>query len=219
MVLLPKNFPGLKGARWVKVDLNQLAKDEFVGQLDNRLNDPHYCDKWVKMVALKRNADFTYGGYMEDRSFLWRGHYHNPTCMRHLGVDYNVPAGTIVAVPQACKVVHVVTDTSYGGWGGCVFFELKRPYRGAPYFLYGHLAHSGLPKVGQWFAAGEAVARVGVPKENGVWFPHLHVQCFDQAWFGRYSPKLDDMDGYGPTGQLINRNCPDPEALMAGYFG
>lgn len=58
---------------------------------------------------------------MEPRDHLWRGHYHNPALMRHTAVDYNVPAGTMVAAPADGTVLRVVRDTSDGGWGGCVF--------------------------------------------------------------------------------------------------
>ncbi|MFZ2620061.1 MAG: peptidoglycan DD-metalloendopeptidase family protein [Alphaproteobacteria bacterium] len=209
----PIVFPTLPAtARWTKLNLNAEAFQAFPETFgENTLNNPVLCVMWVATLA-----DYPYGGYMEDRTHLWRNHYHNPAIMRHLGVDYTAPAGTPVAVPADCTVIHVVRDNSYGGWGGCIFFKLATPYRNAPYFLLGHLAFEGLPAVGQVCAKGQVVGMLGAPHENGQWFPHLHAQCFDQTWFDRYAPNLENMDGYGPNHELTNPHCPDPTALMAG---
>lgn len=135
--------------------------------------------------------------------------------MRHTAVDYNVPAGTEVVAPADGHVLRVVRDTSYGGWGGCVFVQLLNPYRGAGYYLMGHLAHAPLPNPGDVLTRGSPVGLIGEPHENGVWFPHLHLQCFDQTIHDRYTPILDDMDGYGPNDELENPHMPDPTDLAA----
>ena len=219
--LTPVLFPDLVAARWAYTDLAAEAlKDPAVSKADpNPLNDPVFCQSWVEADARAKGADYTYGGYMEPRDHLWRGHYHNPALMRHTAVDYNVPAGTVVAVPADATVIQVVRDTSYGGWGGCIFFKLTKPYKGADYFLMAHLAHTALPSVGQSLTRGEAVARIGEPHENGVWFPHLHLQCFDSVIFDRYHPALDGMDGYGPNVDLTNPHMSDPTGLGAGLHG
>ena len=217
----PILFPALEGMRWFYSNLaaEALADPAIASAEPNPLNDPVFCQNWVEADARAKGADFTFGGYMEPRDHLWRGHYHDPALMRHTAVDYNVPAGTVVAVPADARVIHVVRDTSYGGWGGCIFFKLVMPYKGADYFLMAHLAHSGLPAVGEDFARGSPVARIGEPHENGVWFPHLHLQCFDQVIFDRYHPALDGMDGYGPNVDLTNPHMPDPTELGAGMHG
>lgn len=94
--------------------------------------------------------------------------------------------------------------------------ELDRVYKGAGYYLMGHLAHAPLPEPGDVLARGGRVGFIGEPHENGVWFPHLHLQCFDQALYDRYTPILDDMDGYGPNDEEINPHMPDPTDLGAG---
>jgi len=216
--LPPMLFPTLVQARWAYADLAAEAKaDPAVATASpNPLNDPAFCAAWVDGVARRKGVDFTYGGYMEPRDHLWRGHYHNPALMRHTAVDYNVPAGTPVVAPASGTVLCVVRDTSYGGWGGCVFVRMDHVYNGAGYYLMGHLAHAHLPEPGEALARGAPVGFIGEPHENGVWFPHLHLQCFDQVLYDRYAPVLDDMDGYGPNDEAVNPHMPDPTALGAG---
>jgi murein DD-endopeptidase MepM/ murein hydrolase activator NlpD len=214
----PVMFPDPVDARWGYTNLAAEAKlDPAVADISpNPLNDPVFCQRWVEADARRKGVDFTYGGYMEPRDHLWRGHYHDPDLMRHTAVDYNVPAGTRVVAPAGGKVLRVVRDPSYGGWGGCVFVALACPYQGAGYYLVAHLAHEGLPQVDDVLARGDVVGFIGAPHENGVWFPHLHLQCFDQTVFDRYAPLLDGMDGYGPNEEVVNPHMPDPTALGAG---
>lgn len=214
----PVMFPTLASARWAYTNLAAEAKsDPAVANVSpNPLNDPAVCQRWVEADARRKGVDYTYGGYMEPRDHLWRGHYHNPHLMRHTAVDYNVPAGTLVVAPADGAVLHVVRDRSYGGWGGCVFVRLERPYRGALYYLMGHLAHAHLPEPGDALVRGCQVGFIGEAHENGVWFPHLHLQCFDQAIYDRYAPRLDDVDGYGPNDEAVNPHMPDPTDLGAG---
>lgn len=215
---IPILFPTLREARWAYTDLAAEARTDpaVADRSPNPLNDPVFCQRWVEADARRKGVDFTYGGYMEPRDHLWRGHYHDPELMRHTAVDYNVPAGTPVVAPADGRVLRVVRDPSYGGWGGCVFVALVHPYRGAGYYLMAHLAHDGLPQPGDKLARGSPVGVVGKPHENGVWFPHLHLQCFDQAVYDRHAPDLAGMDGYGPNEEAMNPHMPDPTALGAG---
>jgi len=216
--MAPVLFPKLAEARWAYTDLAAEAKadPQVADASPNPLNDPAFCQVWVTADARRKDADYTYGGYMEPRDHLWRGHYHNPAVMRHTAVDYNVPAGTLVVAPAGGTVLRVVRDTSYGGWGGCVFIALDTLYLGAGYCIMAHLAHRGLPSPGDRLERGDAVGLIGEPHENGVWFPHLHLQCFDQIIHDRFAPKLDGMDGYGPNDELVNPHMPDPTGLGAG---
>lgn len=216
--LTPMLFPELRTARWAYANLAAEAKSDpaVADASPNPLNDPVTCQRWVEALARKAGADFTFGGYMEPRDHLWREHYHHPDRMRHTAVDYNVPAGTTVVAPAQGRVLRVVRDTSYGGWGGCVFIQLVTLYRGAGYCLVGHLAHAELPEPGAALEPGSFLGRVGEPQENGVWFPHLHLQCFDQTIYDRFAPILDGMDGYGPNDETINPHMPDPTDLGAG---
>jgi murein DD-endopeptidase MepM/ murein hydrolase activator NlpD len=85
------------------------------------LLDSNFCQKLVENSAKKLGVDFTYGGWLEDRSFLWKGSYLEKTGnFIHLGVDYNVPAGTKVFADYDMEVVHMENDFPLKhGWGRC----------------------------------------------------------------------------------------------------
>jgi hypothetical protein len=213
----PIIFPTLAGVPWIEVNLDKAAAEELPATGPNPANDPKFCAEWIDSVAYRKGGGFTFGGYGEVRQHLWRGHYHNPDVMRHLGVDCNVPAGTLVAVPADCEVIRTVKSTDQnGGWGGLIFFRLQRAYLDADYFLYGHLAHAGLPAVGKTFSRGDIVARIGEPHENGGWFSHLHAQCFNRAIHRLHTPNLEEMDGYGPNSRTNSPETPDPTGLICG---
>ena len=54
----PWIFPGLAGTRWVRVALDALARAELPDTGGgNNLNDPVFCDAWVRGLAARRGAD------------------------------------------------------------------------------------------------------------------------------------------------------------------
>lgn len=191
-------FPDLKGKKWAEVDLGALAVKEFPETAGpNKLLDPQFCDDWVVAKARERGADFTYGGYLEDRAHLWRGSYLPPGTQLHLGIDYNVPAGTRVAACADGEVTHIIEQGIEGGWGGLVVLKLTNPpLKAADYLYYGHLAWDGTVKVGQKVKAGDIVGHIGLPHQNGVWFPHLHVQLVSQAQMDKAGGVPELVDGY-----------------------
>lgn len=116
----PIIFPELMLANWKEVDLAFLAQQEFPHEfLPNQLLDPDFCNHWVFNIAKKQAADYTYGGHFEDRKKLWRGYYKSAKKVTHLGVDYNVPSGTLVSAPRDLTIIHSWKDTSiHNSWGG-----------------------------------------------------------------------------------------------------
>ena len=53
---------------------------------------------------------------------------------------------------------------------------------GEPFYsLYGHLSLSGIGHIqeGQTVQAGDRIATIGSPPENGNWPPHLHFQLIN----------------------------------------
>ncbi len=211
----PILFPTLSGSTWEHVDLDAEARAAFGVTGTNPLLDPDACAAFVDRIARRLGCDHTYGGYLEDRSTLWRGHYHRPGHTLHLGVDYNVPAGTPVAAAADATIVRVARDPDGdGGWGGVVFARLDIPYRSATHVVYGHLAHRGLPSEGDRMRGGMPFATIGVAAENGGWFPHLHVQCFTDAVAASHGHALEAMDGYGPVDAPGWRSAPNPIDLV-----
>ncbi|MBI3440341.1 MAG: peptidoglycan DD-metalloendopeptidase family protein [Proteobacteria bacterium] len=211
-----KIFPDLARATWAEVSLDALSRQEFNGK-SNPLIDPQQCDDWVKKIAAQHHVDYTYGGYLEDRSHLWRGHYLPKGPQAHLGVDYNVPAGTKVIILSDAEVMHVGRDGSFGGWGGVLVFRLdKPPYKGADYLYYGHLAWDDTVSLGQKLKAGTLVGHIGKPHENGVWFPHLHVQMVSEREMKRAkNGNPEAVDGYRSP-PVSKEDFPDPHPYVLG---
>jgi len=198
-------LPNLEGD-WAKLNINDIAVDACkllnVGPNDpNPFLDPETVDNWLEFAHKLLGCDYSYGGYLENRSTLWRGHYHKPGEMIHLGVDLNVPEGEIVAMPTWGKLVYSFNDPDQNsGWGGKLIFECDQGY-----LLFGHLKN--IPNdIGTIYSPDQYVGVVAEAKCNGGWVPHLHVQLMKE-----FNP---NVDGYGPLYAGIENDYIDPlEAL------
>jgi murein DD-endopeptidase MepM/ murein hydrolase activator NlpD len=225
MLEAPWIFPTLADRRWAKVDLDALARAEFPATDGlNPLNDPWFCDRWVTEAAARLGAEHSWGGWLEDRAHLWRGHYLPEGCTIHLGLDLNVPAGTTVLAPISGEVMHAVPyRASGGGWGGRFVLHADipegGPEGGAEYVVLGHLAHAALPQAGARITRGTPIGVIGTPHENGGWYPHLHLQALSgEAWEAVQHAPDTLLDGYGYPGEALSRLFPDP-APLAGLHG
>lgn len=208
-------FPQLSGKRWAIVDLNARAKRDCPGRSrrfnDNPLNDPKKCSDWLDQVHEYLGVDFSYGGYLEDRSHLWRGHYQDQEKSGkfiHLGIDYNVPKNTDVYAPIPLTVHEIWADPcSQGGWGGRVILNIP----GTKIFvLYGHLDPTSLPAVGTALQSGDRVGIIGGADVNGGWFPHLHIQCNA----GELPADLHELDGYETKRCADTCRYPNPMIVL-----
>jgi hypothetical protein len=213
----PAVFPDLAGAAWAEVDLGALAERDFGGRDGpNPLLHGGLCEGWMRGIAAGMGADFLWGGHLEERRTLWRGLYPDASGLVHLGVDYAAPAGTRVAAAVDAEVVHSWADASdANGWGGRLVVRLARPWRGAAYLVYGHLARRGLPQAGERVAAGDVLGRLGTVRENGGWSPHLHVQCAGEREIAALAGRLEELDGYWAGLGAPPCAPPDP-ALLVG---
>lgn len=200
-------FPRLKDKTFGYVNLNLeasewLANKKFVED-KNPLLDPVICQQMVDDVHRKYHLDFSYGGWMEDRSLLWRGSYlESKKNFIHLGIDLNVPAGTEIALGFDVEIVKVDDDyPEDGGWGPRITVRhLSQPV----YLIYAHLGREIKQQVGDKVRAGEVFARVGEPPFNGNWFPHLHVQTISPEYFAELEKNNSwgQLDGYGSLNDL-----------------
>lgn len=202
-------FPKLKNKKWVKLNLNTLAK-KTKGVDFNNYNQ---CKKWVEGIHKKYKTDYSYGGFLEDRSYLWKGSYLDANnAFIHLAVDYNVPVGTCVALPFNAKVENIVLDPNQkGGWGAAIKFKLENTNH---YLVYAHLSHKIKLKIGDEISCGEIVARSGKMTQNGGWYPHLHAQMFNQKFDDAYFNDLDKMDGYLPKNHPHLKYLINPEKYI-----
>lgn len=213
----PWIFPALAEQSWARADFDALARNDFPAMDDpNPLNDPAFCDRWMAQVAARLGVDHCWGGWLENRAHLWRGHYLPEGCAIHLGIDLNVPAGTTVLAPVSGEVMHAVPCRALGGgWGGWFVLRADVPEGGADYVLLGHLAHAGLPPPGSRIAGGTAVGVIGTPLENGGWYPHLHLQALSgDAWEAVQHAPDALLDGYGYPDAALRRLFPNPAPLV-----
>lgn len=195
-------FPQLADKNWAEINLNEWAKKLTLSPgSPNPLLNPEYCEKWVNNLHKQQGINFSYGGYMEDRSILWAGHYHQPDSMIHLGVDYNVPPTTHVTLPFDAALVCTEEDPDkVGGWGYRAIYKTKDCY-----VIFAHLEYvNGL--VGSYYRKGHHVGSVGSHRVNGGWYPHLHVQCMQEYDLS--------VDGYGSSRWGLEQDYPNPELLV-----
>ncbi len=199
-------FQELCDKKFGYVNLNVEARRWFLesGQAShpNPLLDPDICRQMVEEMHTRQGIDFSYGGWLEDRSELWRGSYldENKTHL-HLGVDFNVPAGTSVSADHEAEVLYVDTDfPADGGWGNRVIMRLMGK---SEILIYAHLDNTVLCKTGDVLSPQDIFAKVGIPPQNGGWFPHLHVQCVEPSYFEKIVAEgLEKLDGYGSIQEI-----------------
>ena len=209
-------FPELAGKKFGYMNLNLEAK-EWSASRDSshekkNLLDPDVCQEMVEDTRRKHSVDFSYGGWMEDRSFLWHGSYlDSESKYMHLGIDINVPAGTTVLADFGATVIKVDDDyLDDGGWGPRLILKhATEPL----YFIYAHLAETSY-QAGDTIKKGDALAKIGQPPFNGNWFPHLHVQCISADYFEELEKNnaWQELDGYGTEADkaLNMARFPDP---------
>jgi murein DD-endopeptidase MepM/ murein hydrolase activator NlpD len=195
-------FPDLAPNRWCRINFSeQFEKLATSPDLPNPALDPEWCGEQLGMLHAYHNVDHSFGGYLEDRSKLWSGHYHKPGEVIHLGIDYNVPVRSLVHLPADGQLVAAELDPDQnGGWGGRSIFKI-----GDAWVIFAHMYRlHGL--VGQYWGKGEPIGLVAPAEKNGGWYPHLHVQVMT---------KYDrSADGYGPMYDGIEKDFPDPEEFF-----
>ncbi|MCU1368691.1 MAG: hypothetical protein JWN39_4330, partial [Ilumatobacteraceae bacterium] len=158
--------------------------DLTAGSRDGERLDPLFADAAEDGDARR---DVAVGRYGEDRSVYRTEAFEtaDPDERRtiHIGIDLFAPAGEEIVAPLAAKVAMIGCDLSPLAFGGILVLEHTTTAAdggdGVPFWtLYGHLSSASLSAlhVGQPVAAGETVARLGRPDENGGWPPHLHFQ-------------------------------------------
>lgn len=208
------------------LDLDQEARDRYgvathEDQSPRLLADAGFCSHFVDEVHQKHGLDASFGGYLEDRAFLWQGTYLGGTDRAlHLGIDFNVPAGCEVTVPFDGTVTLVDDDTPERfGWGPRVFVERHETEGGERtryMYIFAHLAGIEVAP-GDTVKAGQRIAVIGAPPTNGNWFPHLHFQKVLGTVFDRYrSTDIWKLDGYGVRSEAdaLIRDFPDPLCIL-----
>lgn len=210
-------FKEIKNKYFGIINLNVEAKKYLESIEKGDLLDSNFCQKIVENSAKKLGVDFTYGGWLEDRSFLWGGSYLEKTGnFIHLGVDFNVPEETKVFAQYDMEVVHLENDYPLKhGWGQMLIGYVKEDNI---CILYAHLSKNITWKKGGSIIIGDLIGKVGNNQENGFWFPHLHVQIITKEYFDEVNSKnaWGEFDGYGNHREIesIKKRYIDPNKYI-----
>ncbi len=183
------------------------------------LLNPGICEKMIRDFNKELGAPYSGGDYGVDRSEMWNGFYgHAEGKYIHLGADFNVTPGTPVCVDHDCEVVLVDTDHSEqnpepGGWGRRVMVAIPE-FR--MYQIYAHLSPLVHCSVNDKLKAGQLIGRVGTSKNNGQWYPHLHVQMLTEEGWNYFHCRVPELDGYCTPQQwaLMSQRCPNPAPFV-----
>lgn len=185
----------------------------------NPLTDPIFCQAWVEHLTRSQtqvvDAQYSYGGYLEDRTEMWRGTYLEQAMKPpfiHLGVDINVRPMTEVFCPVGGEVVQRLDDKDLnGGWGGaCVIRTTQKKY-----VIFAHLDLDDKIQPGRAWDDGDGLSSNRAPtfigyvagtSRNGGWYPHLHLQGMT------HRTDLRKIDGYGKTEDA--KKFPNPLKLL-----
>ncbi len=133
--------------------------------------------------------------------------------MVHLGMDLFMPAGNPVSAPLDGFVHSFARNRARLDYGPVIILEHRDPDGKSCYTLYGHLSPDSIRglHVGRKIQKGEIFARLGSPKVNGGWTPHLHFQLMLDL-FG-----LDtDFPGVAKASEreFWCAVCPDPNLIL-----
>jgi hypothetical protein len=213
--------------RGALANLNEMAKEWSracsIGPEDsNPLIQAPVCAAFVEWTAEQLGVVWTWGGYLEDRSFLWRGSYLD--AMKggavHAGIDINVDAGLPVTSPVNGTVLRVDDDTpDKHGWGPRVFIEPTGDLDVV--LIIAHLDKVQVAKAEE-ISKGRQLGVVGAPPFNGNWFPHVHFQAVTREFFERQFPReFKELDGYFPAEDISHwrKIYPDPFGVVQMWRG
>lgn len=213
-------FPELQDRAAIYINMDEVfAQPKVIRAGKSLLLDAEVTQRHLQAEHRKESADYSFGGYLEDRRNLWAGSYLEPDKAVHLGIDINAPAGTAVAPAHAVSVAKIIHDPDNdGGWGSVIIFKLYAPMGDISHFIYAHLGKDSVTvREGDKIAPGTAVARLGQPHENGGWYEHLHFQALTpEGWAMVEKGGLAAIDGYDamPAPGKEHPVSPDPMRLL-----
>lgn len=170
-----------------------------------RLADVAATDLAVVVAAHVSAGRFAIGGYGETRRIYGAPGY--PPSL-HLGLDVWGRAGDAVIAPVDGEVVSVVDHAGDGDFGPTITI---RSAADGVLLRIAHLSRESLATVvvGERVEAGEVIGRMGAPKVNGGWPPHVHVQVVDDI-------RCPGVVPIGSTATDWLRRCPDPSRYVVG---
>lgn len=191
--------PALHPATIVQTDSNAIVLDLSRGSM--ALGEPLSAlavDRFSRLIdktLAAAHTGFAFGRWAERRDVygneLFASSDTGATRDVHLGVDLFCATGTAVHAPLD-GIVHIKTNNTQSLDYGPMLILRHTTDVGHPFYsLYGHLSSASIVSIdeGRRVAAGEQIATLGAPPENGNWPPHLHFQLIlDLLDLGRTFP-------------------------------
>lgn len=217
-------LPDFNKKSFKNIDLNEEAKffaskfNLIKSKEQNPFLTPKNTEKLIKLIQDKYDVDFTLGGWLEDRSYIWKNSYlQKEEKFIHLGVDINVPYGEKIATDFDALVVKIDDDYPLdGGWG--TYIVVKNLPKNV-YILYAHLDKEIFCKEGEELKKGQIFAKVGIAPFNGNWFPHVHVQAITAKYYDKIEKEnlWEELDGYCSQKELqeVKNNFLDPMGYVS----
>lgn len=140
-------------------------------------------DELIRRRMAEAGTAFAYGRWAEPRELYQSELFEDGGEARtiHMGIDLFCAAGTPVHAALDGTVEFVANNARELDYGPLVILR-HRKVSGEDFFtLYGHLSLDTLQRVarGQEVRAGNVIAAVGEPPDNGNWPPHLHFQLIN----------------------------------------
>jgi len=203
--MLSKEFSGKPGYISLGEDSPFIKQISTLSQYD--------LNELIKQIHSDSRVTWSLSGDKESRKVLYA---QNETITRegrtaHVGIDINVPAGTVLYSPLDAEVIMIEYDAEIGSYG---WFTVLKCNEGVEdfYLLFGHVAKDGLAPVGTKLKKGDAFAKIGDFHENGNWFHHVHFQVitqrgFEEGWVNRGLCRPEQFS-------TIDELCPCPLPLI-----
>jgi len=178
----------LKPASMIRTDSRAIVLDLSIGSTalgQSLANIPvERFGQLVNQAMADADSEFAFGRWGEARELYSSDLFDNGAAdtaeprVVHMGVDVFCKAETMVYAPLDGRVHIKTNNTAELDYGPMLILE-HATAAGQPFFsLYGHLSLNGIAhlEAGQRVSAGDSIATVGSPPENGNWPPHLHFQ-------------------------------------------
>ena len=159
-----------KGANINGISINGLTVDEFTTLVESAMlsaNTEYGFGKWGEIRDIYANELFD---SIEENS--------NEKRNIHMGVDIFCQSGEDIFTPLDARICIKANNENELDYGPMLILEHNNHNGGVFYTLYGHLSLQSIANIeeGQIVKAGQKIAKVGAPPENGNWPPHLHFQ-------------------------------------------